>query len=73
MINYDIITMEDDKNIVIRLNVDKELEDSQEIIKIMHLVQTRLSLSAENRINEDTYNNINNSIIDMYANKFIKV
>jgi competence protein ComGC len=89
MITYDIISCEEDKNIVIRLKIDKEVKDDHTMIKIMYLIESQITLYFEDITNEhvnnqdnslsytncmnDVYNSTNNYITNMYMNRFIKV
>ena len=74
-INYDIVSHENDKNIVIRLNSDKEIKDDIDIIKIMYLIEchiTHINMENINYMN-DVYNNTSNDIINKYNSRFIRV
>lgn len=89
IIKYDIISCEEDKNVVIRLNIDKEVKDEKEMIKIMYLIESQITLYYGRVMEEneniqydnlsyvnhmnEVYNNTNNHITDMYTNRFIKV
>jgi hypothetical protein len=74
-IKYDIISYENDKNIVIKLISDKEIQDDNDIIKMMYLIESHITHINMENINymNDVYNNTNNDIINKYNSRFIRV
>lgn len=68
IIDYSILNY--DKNLLIKININNEIDNEiNNIIKIMYIIDSYIS--GINNIDE-IYKNINNSIIELYNNRYFK-
>jgi len=68
LINYDLLSFSEDKNISIKMNFDTNIDNTEELIKLMHI--TDLYLSGINDIQDIS---INDSILKKYSNSYFKI
>ena len=67
MINYDLLSFDDDKNISIKMNFDDEV-DNDSMIKLMH--STDLYLSGIDNYEE---RELNENLVKKYSSKYFRI
>ena len=68
-LEYDILLYENDKNLLIKFNIDKKIDDL-ELNKVLFFIEK--NISGFDQIN-NIYENINNDNFKNYINKYIQI
>jgi hypothetical protein len=70
IIEYDILSFDNDKNISIKMNFPENIEDNN-MLKFMHI--TELYLSGVNDYEDKDVNDTNEFLIKKYSNKYFRL